>query len=141
MDYRRFGNELLVRMDPGEEVLQELTKLCGKENIRLGEFRALGAADHLELGVYDVKEQVYHRESFDGAYEITSLFGTISEKDGQVYLHAHLNASTFDGKTVGGHLSAAVISGTCEMVVAVFDGRASRTRNPKTGLNDLDFDI
>ena len=139
MDYRKFGNTLMIRMDPGEEVLGTLADLCRREKVRLGHFSALGAADVLELGVYDVKEQVYHKEEFCGAYEITSLFGTVSEKDGEVYLHAHLNASSMHGVTIGGHLNRAVISGTCEMALTVLDGHAGRKVNPLSGLNDLEF--
>lgn len=130
----------MIRMDPGEEVIRTLTEICKKEKITLGYFNALGAADMLELGVYDVREQVYHKEDFHGAYEITSLFGTVSEKDGEVYLHAHLTASAMHGKTVGGHLNAAVISGTCEMALTVLEGHIGRKVNPLTGLTDLDFD-
>ena len=140
MDYRRFGNTLMIRMDPGEEVLETLAGICRKEKVALGHFSALGAADYLVVGIYDVKKQVYCKEEFHGAYEITSLFGTVSEKDGEVYLHAHLNASSLHGQTIGGHLNSAVISGTCEMALTVLDGHAGRKLNPLTGLNDLDFD-
>ncbi|MBR2760358.1 MAG: DNA-binding protein [Solobacterium sp.] len=139
MDYRRFGNTIMIRMDPGEEILSTLTGICRKEKVRLGHLSALGAADYLELGVYDVSEHVYHKEQYTGAYEITSLFGTVSEKDDDVYLHLHLTASTLHGETVGGHLSAARISGTCEMALTVLDGSADRRKNELTGLNDLNF--
>ena len=141
MEYRKFGDRYLVRMDPGEEILTKTIELCERENIPLGEFRALGAADELELGVYDVSEQKYYASVYRGAYEITSLFGTISTKDGNVYLHAHLSASTHEGATIGGHLNRAVISGTLEMVVEPMEGTVGRKVNGKTGLNDLDFDV
>ena len=78
-------------------------------------------------------------EEYTGAYEITSLFGTITEKDGEVYLHLHLAASGADGNAIGGHLNKAVISGTLEMVVEPMEGHAGRTVNPLTGLNDIAF--
>lgn len=140
MDYRKFGNRYLVRLDPGEEILAELTAICMQEGIALGEFRGLGAAGELELGVYDVSKQQFYKETFTGPYEITSLFGTISEKDGAVYLHAHLSASTIGGTSIGGHLNRAVISGTGELVIEPMEGRVGRTVNPLTGLNDLEFE-
>lgn len=141
MDYRKFGNRYLVRMDPGEEVLTMMKQLCEKEMIGLGEFRALGAANELELGVYDVEKREYFKETYHGQYEITSLFGTISRHNQEVYLHAHLSASALGGTTIGGHLNKAVISGTCEMVIEPMEGSAGRRLNEKTGLNDLDFDV
>ena len=101
--------------------------------------RALGAADDLVLGVYDVQLKKYFSKEYRGAYEITSLFGTITRKDGEVYLHLHLAASGADGSAVGGHLNKAVISGTLEMVVEPMEGHAERAVNPLTGLNDIAF--
>ncbi len=141
MEYRKFGNRYMVRMDPGDEVLAKVTELCEAEGIQLGEFRALGAADELELGVYDVEKKQYFKEVYKGQYEITSLFGTISEQNGNVYLHAHLSASTLHGASIGGHLNRAVISGTCEMIVEPMEGHAGRAVNEQTGLNDLKFDL
>ena len=140
MEYRAFGNRYMVRMDPGEEILTGVKALCEKENIRLGEFRALAAVNHLELAVYDVAEKQFYRTEHDGAFEVTSLFGTISEKDGEAYLHAHLSATSADGSAVGGHLNAAVVSGTCEMVLEAFEGHAGRRYDDATGLNVLEFD-
>ncbi len=140
MEYRKFGNRYMVRIDTGEEILESVKNLCRAERITLGEFRALGAARHLELGVYEVTNREYFKETFDGVYEITSLFGTISEKDGDIYLHAHLSASTLKGETIGGHLNSAVICGTCEMVIEPMEGHVGRAVNELTGLNDLEFD-
>ena len=140
MEYRKFGNRYLVRMDPGEEILTKVKELCEAENITLGEFRGLGAADELELGLYDVVKKQYFKEEYHGQYEITSLFGTISEMNGSVYLHAHLSAGTLHGISLGGHLNRAVISGTCEMIVEPMEGHVGRAVNEMTRLNDLKFD-
>ena len=140
MEYRKFGNRYLVRMDPGEEILTKVKELCETEGITLGEFRGLGAANELELGLYDVAKKEYFKEEYHGQYEITSLFGTISEMNGSVYLHAHLSAGMLHGISIGGHLNRAVISGTCEMIVEPMEGHVGRAVNETTGLNDLKFD-
>ena len=43
MEYRRFGNTVVMRIDRGEEILASLTALCKKEDIRLASVDALGA--------------------------------------------------------------------------------------------------
>ena len=43
MDYRRFGDTVMVRIDPAEEIIQELRLVAEKENIRLASVEALGA--------------------------------------------------------------------------------------------------
>lgn len=54
-----------------------------------GAIHGLGAADHVELGLFrtDVKQFVGH--TYDGMYEIASLNGNISQMEGKVYLHLH----------------------------------------------------
>ena len=37
MDYRRFGDNLVVRIDRGEEVVGTLMALCEKENIGMAD--------------------------------------------------------------------------------------------------------
>lgn len=130
----------MIRLDPGEEVLTEVKRICEAEGILLGEFRALGAARYLEVGVYDVAAQEYFKESYEGSYEINTIFGTITSMNGEVYLHAHLSASTLEGKTIGGHLNQAIISGTCEMVLEPMEGSVGHRKSPITGLNEWDFE-
>ncbi len=36
MEFQKFGNNYVVRIDKGEEVLQKLKEVCEKENIKLG---------------------------------------------------------------------------------------------------------
>ena len=41
MDYRRFGDTLLVRIDRGEEILEQVKTVALKENIQLASVQAL----------------------------------------------------------------------------------------------------
>ena len=41
MDYRRFGDTVIVRMDPTEEIIQQLRLVAEKEGIRLAAVEAL----------------------------------------------------------------------------------------------------
>ena len=43
MEYRKFGNTLVVRIDKGEEILESVKVLAEKENIKLASIQALGA--------------------------------------------------------------------------------------------------
>ena len=56
MDYRRFGNTIVARMDRGEEILGELKEICLKEDVKLASVSALGAVDDFTVGVYKVDE-------------------------------------------------------------------------------------
>lgn len=139
MDYRRFGDTVIVRMDPTEEILQQLRLVAEKEHIRLASVEALGAVNDFSVGVFDCGSKRYHSNRFEGAYEIVSLTGTVTTQGGKVYLHLHMSAGDETGRVVGGHLTSATVSATCEMVVRVLDGIVEREFDEDIGLNLLRF--
>ena len=139
MQYRVFGDTYVVRLQRGEEVLACLRELCEKESISLGTVSAIGAVNHVVVGVYRVDEQKYVANTFDGVMELTSLMGNITEKDGEPYLHLHATFGDLTGKVIGGHLTEAVVSATCELFVRKVEGHVGRRLDPETGLNIFDF--
>ena len=140
MDYRRFGDTLVVRIDPGEEIVEQVRVIAEREDIKLAGVEALGALSELTVGVFDTVEKKYYSNRFQGAYEIVSLTGTISTKDGAFYQHLHMSAGDSRGQVFGGHLNAAVVSATCEMVIRVIPGQVDRYLDPDVGLNLFKFD-
>lgn len=140
MDYRQFADTYVIRLDRGEEIISSLTSFCKKEHVILGTVEALGAADHVVIGLYDVAERLYHKHSFDGPMEITSLLGNISTKDGETYLHLHINLCREDMSVIGGHLNECRISATCELFVRKLQGVVERRLDEDaTGLNLFQF--
>ncbi len=139
MDYRRFGDTLVIRLDPDEEIIENLRTIAEKEQIKLASVEALGAINDFTVGVFDTVEKKYYSNRFQGAYEIVSLTGTITTKDGAFYQHLHMSAGESSGAVFGGHLSRAIVSATCEMIVRVIDGRVERVLDPDIGLNLFRF--
>ena len=135
MDYRRFGDKIVARIDRGEEIHEQLEKIALQEGVRLAEVSALGAVDDFTVGVYKVAEKQYFANSFQGPFEIVSLTGTISTKDGAYYAHLHMSAGNEKGEVFGGHLNRARVSATCEMVISIIDGTVERRFDPEIGLN------
>ena len=139
MDYRRFGNKIIARMDKGEEILAKIKEISVKENIKLASVQALGATDEFTVGVYKVDEKKYYANEFKGYFEIVSLTGTINTMNGEFYTHIHMSAGNNKGEVFGGHLNKAVVSATCEMVIDIIDGRVDRKYDEETGLNVFRF--
>lgn len=139
MEYRKFDHTYIVRMDPGEEILEQVKALALKEGIRLASVQALGAVNDFTVGVFKTDEKKYYANSFQGSYEIVSLTGTINTMDGQFYCHLHMSAGDDKGQVVGGHLNRAVVSATCEMVVTAIDGSVDRAFSEEVGLNLFKF--
>ena len=139
MEYRKFGDTYVVRMDKGEEILEQVKALALKERITLATVQALGAVNDFTVGVFDTEKKEYHSNSFQGAYEIVSLTGTIDTMDGSFYTHLHMSAGDGRGQVFGGHLNRAVVSATCEMIVRELPGAVDRAFSPEIGLNLLKF--
>lgn len=139
MQYQRYGDTYVVRLDPGEEILESLTRLAREENLRLAQVSGLGALRELEVCVFDPAEKVYYNNAFSQPMELLSLTGTITEMDGAPYLHLHAAAGDGQGRALGGHLKRAVISATAELLVRTLPGTVGRTYSETVGLNLLDF--
>ena len=82
MDYKRFENTIIARIDKGEEVLEQLEVISRKENIRLASVSALGATNDMTVGVFRTGEKKYYANHFTGDMEIVSLTGTVSTMNG-----------------------------------------------------------
>ena len=139
MEYRKFGNTIIARIDRGEEILEGIRSIAQQEHIKLAHVSALGATSDFTVGVFDVAAQQYHSNEFHGSFEIVSLTGTINTMNGEFYTHIHMSAGNDKGQVFGGHLNRAVVSATCEMVITLIDGSVDRRFDSTVGLNVFDF--
>lgn len=136
MDYRKFDQGYVLRLDPGEEVVACLTKLVEQENISLGVVSALGAANDITIGIFDTAEKQYYSRRYQGDYEVSALVGNVSRKDGAPYLHLHITiGNPVTGAFHAGHLSSCTISATLELFLQVWNGQVGRAFSDTVGLN------
>ncbi len=139
MVYKKLGSNYVIRLGRGEEILSQLLSLCEKQKIGAGFFNGLGAADNVELAHYSMLTREYTPLKLNGQYEITSLHGNISSMDGKAYIHSHITIADDKFSALSGHLRAAVVSATCEIVLVAFEGQLPRAKDKDTGLNLLDI--
>ena len=139
MEYRKFGDTYIVRLDPGEEILTQLKVFAEQEGVKMASITALGAVKDFTVGVFDANAKVYRSNRFQGVYEIVSLVGTINTMNDAFYCHLHMCAADQEGHAFGGHLNEAVISATCELVVTCLPGRTDRVFSDEVGLNLISF--
>ena len=140
MQYKRFSDKIIARFDKGEEIISCLKSVCEGENVTLAYVSAIGAVGEFTVGVFSPKDKTYRANNFEGDYEIVSLTGTVTTKEGQFYAHLHMSAGDENGKVFGGHLNSAKISATCEVVIFIMDGRVERAFSEEVGLNLFKFD-
>lgn len=139
MEYKRFSDAVILRCDPGDEIVESITRLAKDEDIALASVSGLGAIKEFTAGVFNTSTKEYKSNSFSGAFEIVSLTGTITRRGGKPYLHLHMSAGDAEGRVFGGHLNRAVVSATSEIVIRVLPGSVGRKASDKIGLNLMEF--
>jgi predicted DNA-binding protein with PD1-like motif len=110
------------KLSHGKDLLEEITDICRKENIRLGRIEALGAVQRARLGFYDQQTHEYYFQDIDQPLEITKLVGNVSLKDGNPFVHAHITLTDKKGNAMGGHLAPGTLVFACEIILEVLDG-------------------
>lgn len=137
MKYQRFEQTIIVRMDKGEDIVEQVKNVALKEKIKLASISALGAINEFTVGVFKTEEKKYYANEFKGDFEIVSLTGTINTMNDEYYSHMHLSAGNDRGQVFGGHLNKAIVSATCEMVIQIINGEVDRYFDEEVGLNLL----
>ena len=135
MDFVEESDRIVVRLDPGDQVLESLATVREEADVNGGFFVGIGAVDEVTLGHYNVEAQEYLEETFEGQFEVTSFSGNV----GPDKIHAHIQVGEQDFTTLGGHCSGARVSGTFEVVI--FTGETDLTHRPdeSTGLDVFDI--
>ena len=87
MEYRKFGDAYIVRLDRDEEILAQLKIFAEKEQVKLASVTGLGAVKDFTVGVFDSSAKAYKSNRFQGVYEIVSLVGTINTMNDAFYCH------------------------------------------------------
>ena len=58
MEYRKCGHTIILRLDPGDEIISSLTALAENENIRTAQVQGLGASNHAKIALIE-KRSMY----------------------------------------------------------------------------------
>lgn len=136
---KQAGRDWFLRIDRGEEIVSTIAAFSSEHSISLGTVQGIGAAGSAVIGLFDTKAKEYRPVKLEGDFEITSLAGNITVMDGRPYLHLHVTLSDASYHAYGGHLTSAVVSGTCEVFIHALDGSAGRRFDDAVGLNVLDL--
>lgn len=119
----------------GTDLLEGLTQIVQRENIRLGRVQAIGATTHAVVAYYDQNTKTYNQLEFKNGMEILSLSGNISMRDGKPFVHVHIVLSDAARKVFGGHLMKGTKLFACEVTIDEFEGeQLERAQDERTGL-------
>ncbi|HQN20023.1 MAG TPA: DNA-binding protein [Syntrophobacteraceae bacterium] len=115
------GRTFMGKLGKGVDLLDALTAVCSREQVRCGKIEAVGAVQKARIGFYDQQRREYGFLVLEEPLEITVLVGNISLKDGTPMVHAHVTLADETGKAYGGHLVQGTIVFACEFILQAFD--------------------
>lgn len=135
MEYVDEEDKYIVRLDPGDHVLESLADLRDRASIESAFFVGIGAVDEVTLGHYNVENQEYKEETFEEEFEVTNFSGNI----GPDKIHAHIQLGKRNFESIGGHCSGARVSGTFELIVHKGETPLQHQLDERTGLDVFDL--
>ena len=139
MQFQRFDGQYVLRLMPGEEVMQTLLDFVDQHGIRGGSFMAFGAFSRVRLRYFDVEAKHYRDHEVNRQVEVVSLLGNIARVDGRPQIHMHTSVSDASGQTNSGHIGEGIVRPTLEVFLTPLEGELRRRRDPQTGLELLDL--
>ncbi|WP_461863502.1 PPC domain-containing DNA-binding protein [Thermococcus sp.] len=98
------GRSFLFRIPEGEEILSFINEFAKRHNIFIGTVYAIGTLKNPKIGYFKEDRRQYKIMELKGTYELVSLMGNISIKDGEPFAHIHVALGDSDGSLYGGHL-------------------------------------
>ena len=128
------GRSLLVNLDYGADVVNQITELAGNEGIQTGAFSVLGALTEAEIAFYDQESHEYNELLVDENVELVSCTGNISIREGKPFVHAHVVLAGSDGETRGGHLLRGKIFAAELFLIELLGKPMIRKHDSSTGL-------
>ena len=129
-----------VIFETGDEPVTGLTRFADEQKLGASAFTAIGAFSEATLGYFDWEKKDYERIPVKEQVEVLALVGDVALQDGKPKLHAHVVLGRRDGSACGGHLLAARVRPTLEVIVTESPVHLRRKHDPVTGLALIDIE-
>ncbi|RKN45753.1 PPC domain-containing DNA-binding protein [Streptomyces hoynatensis] len=127
-------------LDSGDEAFGSISGFARQEGITGAGLTAVGACREATLGYFDPDIGDYRSTRFEEQMEVLSLIGDVATQDGEPALHAHVVLGRKSSSAIGGHLMAATVHPTMEIVLTETPAHLRKRLDPATGLALIDLD-
>ena len=134
MQFERDNDTYIIYLEKDDRIMYSLTQFCKDYKINNGKISGIGAIKEIEVGAYDLNHRKYISHYFEDIWELTSFQGNVQLKDGDPFIHAHINISNHDLDPKGGHLFEATVAVVGEFILNRINTMGKRVLNPDIGL-------
>jgi uncharacterized protein len=122
----------------GDEAFSGLVEFAEKYHVTSAHFTAIGAVNGATLGWFDPQRKMYKKIPIVGQHEVIGMSGDIALYEGKPVVHTHMIVGSPDGTTRAGHVLAAYVSPTLEVMVTVDSVSMQKRLDPETDLTLID---
>ena len=130
--------EYAVIFGEGDEAFSGLLAFAQKYRVTSAHFTAIGGLSRATLAWYDPQRKMFKKIPIESQVEVVSMIGDIALYQGKPVVHAHMVVATSDGRAHGGHVLAAYVSPTLEVMVTVDPIAMQKRFDPDNGLTLID---
>lgn len=123
-----------VIFDTDDETIAGLNAFAAAEKLAASQITGIGALREAVLGYFDWERKDYRRIPVREQCEVVSLIGDVTCGPQGRQLHLHAVLARADGAALGGHLLAAHVRPTLEVIVTESPGYLQRRIDPETKL-------
>jgi predicted DNA-binding protein with PD1-like motif len=110
MEWTRSGDDLFVRLDPGEEIHSSLRALADEAEFDAAAITSGIGRTRNNLYGYMSDDHIYTRRSFEPSAELVSLQGNLARlEDGTAFTHIHATWCSDDNVVMAGHMFESTI--------------------------------
>ena len=116
MEWTVSGDDVFVRLDPGEEIHASLQSLADKVGFDAAAITSGSGRTRQSVYGYMDDDHRYHRVTIEGGSELVTLQGNLARREsGAAFTHLHATFSDDDLKPHAGHMFSAVVHVVAEI--------------------------
>jgi len=134
MNYRIDSDRIYMTLAKGDLINKTFEEYAESNDIGCAWINGIGALENPEIGYYSLEMKTYRHKIFSGDYELLSLLGNITLKEGKYFSHTHITFSDSNYQVYGGHLFDAKITAAGEFIMINGDKNINREMNSAIGL-------
>ena len=134
MKFRMEKSRAYMTLAKGDNINKTFESFAEVKGVGFAWLNGIGALENPEIGYYSLEDKSYYRKTFKGEYELTSLIGNITLKEGKPFSHTHITFSDTEFRVFGGHLFNANITAAGEFIMQFGSDEINREMNAEIGL-------
>ena len=139
MESKRYGSEIVLRLDEGDELNACVEQACREHKVRSARVSGIGALKQARLRVLNQSGDGFVFRELCRNMEIISITGNVTADGEGLMVHLHLSAADDSFQLVGGHVASCVITNTAELWITETDGVLRRAETAEGLLRRIEF--